>query len=120
MPATLRDLFYCRYDPMEAAEPNRPEYNAIYEELEQVEELREQLDIGLEQLRGENWSRLVFVADVPTEGDDTYALLDEIRAIAQDSGTCPTGITSPRASTWPLPSSAAGHAVLRLDAAGII
>lgn len=51
---------------------------------EQVEDLREQLDIGLEQLRGENWSRLVFVADVPTEGDDTYALLDEIRAIAQD------------------------------------
>ena len=44
MPATLRDLFYCRYDPMEAAEPNRPEYNAIYEELEQVEgELRKAL-----------------------------------------------------------------------------
>ena len=46
MPATLRDLFYCRYDPMEAAEPNRPEYNAIYEELEQVEgELRKALAV---------------------------------------------------------------------------
>ena len=54
------------------------------EQEDKVEDLREQLDIGLEQLRGENWSRLVFVADVPTEGDDTYALLDEIRAIAQD------------------------------------
>lgn len=91
MPATLRDLFYCRYDPMEAAEPNRPEYNAIYEELEQVEgELRKALgEEGREKLRLQH-------------------------------GTCPTGITSPRASTWPLPSSAAGHAVLRLDAAGII
>ena len=53
------------------------------EQAEQVEALQEQLDIGLEQLRGENWSRLVFVADVPTEGDETYALLDQIRAIAQ-------------------------------------
>ena len=97
MPATLRDLFYCRYDPMEAAEPNRPEYNAIYEELEQVEgELRKALgEEGREKLGGfPCWRR--------------------------SSGTCPTGITSPRASTWPLPSSAAGHAVLRLDAAGII
>ena len=54
------------------------------EQEEQVEDLQEQLDIGLEQLRGENWSRLVFVADVSTEGEDAYALLDEIRAIAQD------------------------------------
>ena len=50
---------------------------------EKVEDLREQLDLGLSQLRGENWSRLVFVADVPEEGEETYALLDEIRAIAR-------------------------------------
>ena len=54
------------------------------EQADQVDDLQEQLDVGLEQLRGENWSRLVFVADVPTEGDETYALLDEIRAIAQE------------------------------------
>ncbi len=54
------------------------------EQEDKVDDLQEQLDIGLEQLRGEHWSRLVFVADVPTEGDETYALLDEIRAIAQD------------------------------------
>lgn len=58
--------------------------NLTGEQADKVEDLREKLDIGLEQLRGENWSRLVFVADVPTEGDDTYALLDEIRAIARD------------------------------------
>ena len=50
---------------------------------EEVEVLRAELDLGLKQLRGENWSRLVFVADIPTEGEETYALLDQIRAIAQ-------------------------------------
>ena len=53
------------------------------EQTQQVEDLQEQLDVGLEQLRGENWSRLVFIADVPTEGEETQALLDQIRAIAQ-------------------------------------
>lgn len=54
------------------------------EQEDKVNDLQEQLDVGLEQLRGENWSRLVFVADVPTEGEETYALLDQIRSIAQE------------------------------------
>ena len=54
------------------------------EQEDKVNDLQEQLDVGLEQLRGENWSRLVFVADMPTEGEETYALLDQIRAIAQE------------------------------------
>lgn len=54
------------------------------DQAKQVEDLQEQLDVGLKQLQGEDWSRMVFVADVPTEGDDTYALLDEIRSIGQD------------------------------------
>ena len=54
------------------------------EQEDKVNDLQEQLDVGLEQLRGENWSRLVFVADVPTEGEEPYALLDQIRAIAQE------------------------------------
>ena len=58
--------------------------NLTGEQADKVDDLQEQLDVGLEQLRGENWSRLVFIADVPTEGDETYALLDEIRAIAQE------------------------------------
>ena len=49
---------------------------------EKVDDLQETLDQGLEQLRGEHWSRLVFTADVPEEGEETYALLDQIRAIA--------------------------------------
>ena len=65
MPATLRDLFYCRYDPMEAAEPNRPEYNAIYEELEQVEgELRKALgEEGREKLRRKETKKDFFSAE---------------------------------------------------------
>lgn len=58
--------------------------NLTGDQAKQVEDLQEQLDIGLKQLQGEHWSRMVFVADVPTEGDDTYALLDEIRSIGRD------------------------------------
>ncbi|MCI7474697.1 MAG: MMPL family transporter [Clostridiales bacterium] len=54
------------------------------EQAQKVEDLQEQLDVGLKQLQGQDWSRLVFVADVPTEGDETYALLDEIRSIGED------------------------------------
>ena len=58
--------------------------NLTGEQAEKVEDLREELDLGLKQLRGEHWSRLVFVADLPTEGEETYALLDQIRAIARE------------------------------------
>lgn len=54
------------------------------DQARKVDELQEQLDVGLEQLRGEHWSRLVFIADVPTEGEEAQALLEQLRAIAQD------------------------------------
>ena len=54
------------------------------DQARQVDELQEQLDVGLEQLRGEHWSRLVFIADVPTEGEEAQALLEQLQAIAQD------------------------------------
>ncbi len=54
------------------------------EQEETVEDLREQLDTGLSQLRGEHWSRLVFTADLPEESPETYALLDQIRAVAAE------------------------------------
>ena len=57
--------------------------NLTGEQADKVDDLQEQLDVGLEQLRGEHWSRLVFVADVPTEGAETQALLSQIRSIAQ-------------------------------------
>lgn len=54
------------------------------EQEEKVDDLRETLDMGLEQLRGEHWTRMVFTADVLEEGEETYALLDQIRSIAQE------------------------------------
>ena len=54
------------------------------DQAQKVDELQEQLDVGLEQLRGEHWSRLVFIADVPTEGEEAQTLLEQLRAIAQD------------------------------------
>ena len=47
-------------------------------------DLREQLEDGRAQLQGENWSRLVFIADCPEEGEETTALMDSIRSIAAD------------------------------------
>lgn len=57
--------------------------NLTGEQADKVDDLEEKLDIGLEQLRGEHWTRMVFVADVPTEGAETQALLSQIRTIAQ-------------------------------------
>ena len=54
------------------------------EQNQQIDELSVVLDNALAQLEGENWSRLVLSADVPEEGNETYALLDQIRAIAAE------------------------------------
>ena len=54
------------------------------EQASQVEELQDTLDDGLQQLQGEQWTRMVFTADLPEEGAETYALLDQIRAIAAE------------------------------------
>lgn len=54
------------------------------EQEETIEDLREELDAGLAQLEGENWSRLVFVADTPEEGGEPFRVLDQLRAIAAE------------------------------------
>lgn len=54
------------------------------EQEDRVNELKEKLDVGLKQLRGENWSRIVFNADVPLESIETYKLMDKIRDIANN------------------------------------
>ncbi len=54
------------------------------DQAQKVEDLQTELDAGLSQLRGENWSRLVFTADLPEESPETYALLDQIRAVAAE------------------------------------
>ncbi|MBQ9686229.1 MAG: MMPL family transporter [Oscillospiraceae bacterium] len=50
---------------------------------EEVRDLRETLDMGLDQLRGEHWNRMAFTADVPVEGEESIALVETIRTIAE-------------------------------------
>jgi predicted RND superfamily exporter protein len=44
--------------------------------------LRGTLERGIEQSRGETWDRLVLTATLPAEGEESYALLDELQALA--------------------------------------
>ena len=53
------------------------------EKADQIRELRAQLHRGTMQLRGENYDRLIFNADVPVEGDESIALTDAIRKEAE-------------------------------------
>ena len=53
------------------------------EKAEQIAALRDSLERGEKQLRGENWSRLVLTASVPVEGEKSLALVEQIRGIAE-------------------------------------
>ncbi len=58
---------------------------------ETLDELRGELERGEAQLRGENWDRLVIQASVPVEGDESVALVDSLRSLADDlygDGSC--------------------------------
>ena len=50
---------------------------------ERLDELRDSLTMGLDQLRGENWNRMLFTAAVPVEGEESAALVEKIRSIAE-------------------------------------
>lgn len=52
------------------------------EQNKALDEMQEMLQRAKNQLSGEQWSRLVFVTDLPVEGAETFALLDELRRIA--------------------------------------
>ena len=51
--------------------------------MAELRSLRETLHMGLDQLRGEHWNRLVFTADVPVEGEESVALVEKLRTIAE-------------------------------------
>lgn len=51
----------------------------------QIEKLRSTLQFGIDQLRGEKWNRLLFTADIPVEGDESVALVERVRSIAEES-----------------------------------
>ena len=49
---------------------------------ETLDNLRGELERGEAQLRGENWDRMVITADVPIEGDESVALVNALRSLA--------------------------------------
>lgn len=49
---------------------------------EMLDSLRGELERGEAQLRGENWDRMVITADVPIEGDESVALVNALRSLA--------------------------------------
>lgn len=49
-----------------------------------IDEMYDLLTMAKQQLAGENWSRLVFTTGLPEEGDESFALLDSIRAVAAE------------------------------------
>lgn len=62
----------------------------VYIELDdddekKLDDLQEELDEGQKQLRSQDWSRIVVEADIPSEGDESYAYLDSLKAIAAKS-----------------------------------
>ncbi len=55
------------------------------EQQSKLDELRGTLEFGVAQLRGEHYNRLIFTADVPVEGEESAALVEKVRAIAEES-----------------------------------
>ena len=49
---------------------------------ETLDSLRGELERGEAQLRGENWDRMVITAYVPIEGDESVALVNALRSLA--------------------------------------
>ncbi|MBO5544555.1 MAG: MMPL family transporter, partial [Oscillospiraceae bacterium] len=45
--------------------------------------LRQQVNMGVEQLRGEHWNRLVFTVDLPADSPESYDLVEKLRGIAE-------------------------------------
>ncbi len=53
------------------------------EQQEEMDDLRPTLQMGLDQLRGEHYNRMVFTADVPVEGEESSALVERLRELAE-------------------------------------
>lgn len=53
------------------------------QQSKQLGEMRGSLERAVKQLRGENWDRLVLNSNVPAEGDESLALVESIRTIAE-------------------------------------
>lgn len=51
-------------------------------QTERLGDLRETLAFALDQLRGENYNRMLLSVDLPVEGEESRAFVEELRAVA--------------------------------------
>ena len=64
------------------------------EQLQMIESLSAQLDLGKSQLQGRSFSRILLYTSLPVQGEETYEFLDRVHLIAGQyypEGVCMTG-----------------------------
>lgn len=73
----LIDMFMFLYDEVDEG------YVTLDDDMmETLEEAHTQMQIALDQLQGEDYSRMLIYLNLPEEGDETFAFLDEMHEIA--------------------------------------
>ena len=73
----LIDMFMFLYDEVDEG------YVTLDDDLmETLEDAHTQMQIALDQLQGEDYSRMLIYLTLPEEGEETFAFLDEIHEIA--------------------------------------
>ncbi|MBQ2258566.1 MAG: MMPL family transporter [Lachnospiraceae bacterium] len=73
----LIDMFMFLYDEVDEG------YVTLDDDLmEMLEDAHTQMQIALDQLQGEDYSRMLIYLTLPEEGDETFAFLDEMHEIA--------------------------------------
>ena len=73
----LRDMFLYLFDKVDEGIVTLDD-----DQLSRLTELRASLMKGIEQLRGENYSRIIVTATVPVEGSESIELVEKIRTAA--------------------------------------
>ncbi len=73
----LIDIFMFLYDEVDEG------YVTLDDDMmETLEDAHSQMQIALDQLQGEDYSRMLVYLNLPLEGDETFAFLDEMHEIA--------------------------------------
>lgn len=73
----LIDIFMFLYDEVDEG------YVTLEDELmDTLEEAHAKMQIALDQLQGQSYSRMLVYLNLPEEGEETFAFLDEMHAIA--------------------------------------
>ena len=79
--APLVDLFLSIHELLESDAASAVEISQ--EQVDLVDSLYAQLHMAQEQLRGENYSRMLVYTDLPEQGDRTFDFLDKMHVIAR-------------------------------------